>query len=618
MINASRLSKPQSRQSLVEAAAAREQPYLSISAVALSVALGVFVTALAYSAGRHGYADSKVADYGYWLGQALIFVPASIRLLTRKGSTEAGTSAVAGFLAVAQYLCKVCYSPLSFTYSDELSHWRTAENILSTGKLFTPNFTLPISPQYPGLEEVTTAIVHLTGLPLFSTGLIVAGTAHLLFVEALYLFFRLVGNSQRLAGIAIIIYSSNPDLSYFDSVFAYQTLGLAFFGLALVAGKRLTEARTNGSRTRWATVAMIYIAATVVTHHVTSYILVLTFVLIALASLLARDRRAAALSGALALWAAITAISWLIFEAPETVSYLWSSLSGVFDSFSALLTGGPAASQGTVVVKPYSHEVVAGVAALGLSCLLPLGWWQVRRRYRANPWFVALALGSLTWYVIVVIRLVAADGSELSGRAASFVYIPSAFMAALSVCALIDHAPRLRASAFLGACLAGVLLMSVDGLLNGWPPSWERLPGPHQVGGVERSIGPEEIDIGHWMAARLGPGNRIASDYGNDPMVGTYGNQTPILGDAFLYLSKTYSPSVARQAQLQAINYVLVDLRLTRQLPASGNYFPMDPRAGTYTHPLPLVDMTKFNYAPGVTRIFDSGDIVIYNVSGGY
>jgi hypothetical protein len=136
------------------------------------------------------------------------------------------------------------------------------------------------------------------------------------------------------------------------------------------------------------------------------------------------------------------------------------------------------------------------------------------------------------------------------------------------------------------------------------------------VGGVERSIGPEEIAVGNWLLAALGPGNRIAADFGNDPMVGTYGYQNPILGVSFLYLTPTYSPAVQREVYQQQIHYALVDLRLTRQLPASGEYFALDPYSGTYRRPLPLVDMTKFNTIPGVARVFDSGDIVIYDLYG--
>ena len=41
-----------------------------------------------------------------------------------------------------------------------------------------------------------------------------------------------------------------------------------------------------------------------------------------------------------------------------------------------------------------------------------------------------------------------------------------------------------------------------------------------------------------------------------------------------------------------------------------------DPKAGNYTHPLPLADLTKFDHVPGVARVYDSGNIVIYNLLG--
>ena len=32
--------------------------------------------------------------------------------------------------------------------------------------------------------------------------------------------------------------------------------------------------------------------------------------------------------------------------------------------------------------------------------------------------------------------------------------------------------------------------------------------------------------------------------------------------------------------------------------------------------PIPLADLTKFNHVPGVSRVYDNGDIVIYDLQG--
>ena len=86
---------------------------------------------------------------------------------------------------------------------------------------------------------------------------------------------------------------------------------------------------------------------------------------------------------------------------------------------------------------------------------------------------------------------------------------------------------------------------------------------------------------------------------------------------AYLYALRPLSRQpLAQQVQAQSLGYVLVDRRLSEMLPASGQYFPVDPNAGKYTRPLPLADLTKFNQVPGLARIYDSGNIVIYDLMG--
>ena len=58
-------------------------------------------------------------------------------------------------------------------------------------------------------------------------------------------------------------------------------------------------------------------------------------------------------------------------------------------------------------------------------------------------------------------------------------------------------------------------------------PIGSGLPGPHQVAGVERSTGPEEIAMADWTLAKLGQGNRFATDIGNYPSLAGYGYQNP-------------------------------------------------------------------------------------------
>jgi hypothetical protein len=350
----------------------------------------------------------------------------------------------------------------------------------------------------------------------------------------------------------------------------------------------------------------------VVTHHVTSYCLVAALILITLVTLLATGRRPAAWPAVFALVSAAAAAAWLVLVAPGTVGYLRPTadglLRGVGDLFSTARSVGPSVKAG-----PFDDHVLSILATLALGVLLPAGWWQVWRRHRRQPWVVAMAIGSVGWYGLVAVRLVVADGSELAGRASTFAFIPAAFIAALAVAHLRGGSPRWWARAIAGAVSAAVLLLMFDALANGWPPYWERLPGPYQVAGFERSVDPENVAAARWSLAALGPGQRFAADFGNYNILGSYGNQDPVREVAFLYTSPWFGPADAAQVQAESIRFLLVDHRLSQALPVTRQYFPDDSGA-VDTSPIPAADLGKYDHIPGVNRLYDSGDIVIYDL----
>ncbi len=227
-----------------------------------------------------------------------------------------------------------------------------------------------------------------------------------------------------------------------------------------------------------------------------------------------------------------------------------------------------------------------------------------------------MAAGSLCWYAIVLVRFAVADGSELAGRASTFVYIPASLVVAIAISRPVFTAAMARATLASIAVFATAVVLVFDGLVNGWPPFWERLPGSYQAAGFERSVDPEGIAAAQWALSALGSGNRFAADTGNYPMMASYGYQNPIRNVAYLYTSRQFTSADEQEASAQQLRYVLVDLRLSHLLPASGKYFPIDPNAGSYKHPLPVADLTKFNQVASIARIYDSGNIAIYDLNG--
>jgi hypothetical protein len=590
-----------------------------ISVIALIAAIGVLVSSIGYADGRAGTGSSSGPGVTlYWLGQVLILVPIAGRLISRRPMSNGSTITLVVILSIAEYLLKVNYSPLGFTFNDEFLHFRNTTNMLQTGNLFEQNYGLPVGTHYPGIEEVTSALISVTGLSIFQAGLVVAGVAHLLFVCFLYLAFCVAIRSHRIAGIAILIYYSAPGLTSFNSMFVYETLALAFFGFCLVAALRSAIEKSPSDRRRWFIVAVLCIFATVITHHVTSYMLTAFLILVAIASRLTGSRNTAARFGILGLISAASVGLWIALISRDTISYFSPTVTGLISGLNALTkSGGPAAP--TTATSPFGNQVLGAAAIVIISLLIVVGCWQAWKRHRRHPWIIGMMIGCLGWFVDIGVRLGTPNGQELAGRAATFVYIPLSVLTAIALTKLVNSGPvRQWGAAVTAVLMASVVSLLIDGLANGMPPFWERVPGPHLVAAIDSSVNPQEIAVSKWTLQELGPGNRIVADAGIFYQLIGYGNQNPQQQISQLYSTPTWTPAVAQFAQSLQVQYVETDTRLTQSLPPSGQvYFLGDAAPPTKT--IPLANLTKYNKITGVARVFDDGDINIYDiVSQGY
>lgn len=581
------------------------------TAIAVAVmAAGVLLVSASYAAGRAGAAGAghAAAVAAFWLGEAVIFAVPAALVLGRREPGEAEAAWVAVALATATYLVKYVYSPSFFAFPDEFLHLRTLASLQASHHLFGVNYALPVSPGYPGLEIVTSGLMGLTGLGAFPAGLIVAGLAHLVFTAALYTLFRLVGGSSRTGLAAIAIYAANPHYQVFDAIFGYQTLALAFFALALLAVYKATRPGTSRPRviTFWV-LAAVFAAATAVTHHITSYVLVGTMVLVAAAGLLARGRKGLVAPAGFAAGTAALVTLWTWLFSPGTVSYLAPAMSQLTDGIRSAVGGQVAKTAGTTALPaPAGDRIASYAVALLIMALIPFGWRQVWRTQRRDPWALALAAGAVAYYPCVALPFVTADGSEIAGRLLTFVYIPVGYTIAVALMARPLTARRRVAAA------AGAVILLAGGISMGWPPWWERLPGGYVVDGFESGITAESVAAANWAAAALPPGQRIAADYINNLLFGTIGNQSPVNGVSALYCGADWSLTDAVVTRQEAINYLVVDLRTSQYRSPDGTVFE---EASSCPSPLPRADLAKFDAVPGMTRVYDSGNIIVYRLS---
>ncbi|MDB5076772.1 MAG: rane protein, partial [Chloroflexi bacterium] len=230
-----------------------------------------------------------------------------------------------------------------------------------------------------------------------------------------------------------------------------------------------------------------------------------------------------------------------------------------------------------------------------------------------NAAAVALAVATLAYPVTLALRLTQ-SGAEISGRSSEFIFVPVAYVLALGIVEyrLPWKLNRLKPLLFLPWAAA----LLVGGVVVGWPP-WARMPGPYLVVADSRSIEMRGLDTAEWARTYLGQGNRVATDRTNALLMGGYGEQRVVthLQDgvdvSVVFLSRRLGAGEIAALRDGRIRYLVVDKRLSTGVPAGGPYFEVDiPR----TRPISPTVLAKFDHLPRVSRIYDSGNIVVYDV----
>jgi hypothetical protein len=440
-------------------------------------------------------------------------------------------------------------------------------------------------------------------------------------VLAVFLLGESMSGSARAAGIAALIYAANPSFLFFDSQFAYESLALAFALTCLWATDRWRTA--SHAPGMYPFVSILAAIATIVTHHLTSLLLALA--LVAWAALLAirpepgRSSRAVAVA---ALTSVVAAAGWIGLVATGALAYLGEILGGGASALFDAVQGGAGIRQlfgarAAIPIPPL--EVTAGYAgtALLLLLLVPAGLFALRHR-RDRTLVVLFAAAAVAFPFTLALRFVSA-GAEISQRASEFLYLPIGVLVAdwlvngaRGLAAIVSGSRSIRTAFVTAVFAAGIVLGD---------PFYARMPGPYRVGAEQLSVEPQGISAAEWAHDVLGP-ERIVADRTNQKLMASYGVEYPVtaynshLGTAFAMFGPTLTADERSLLQRGQVDDVVADSRITRSVPIFPYYYESaEPDAGDHEAPWPAAGLAKFDGMPGVDRIYDSGDIVIYDIS---
>jgi hypothetical protein len=575
---------------------------------------GVLLLAVADARSRSGASGGYLL---FWAGLALIFLSSAGALLLSHRGRESRLAVALGF-GLALYLAKVVYEPTALTFHDEFAHYRNASNLLSAGRLFGYNPLIRATGYYPGLAVATDVLVRLTGLPIYTCGLILIGCARLTLVGALFLLTDELLGSARAAGVAILVYAANPNFLYWDSQYAYESLALplavlAVFFLARRQG-RPPDALAVGS-------ALVAALAVVATHHVTSWILAALLLAWAVAAWFHRRRSRAGPEYLPLVPAAVTAGTaavWLVAIAPITVAYLGPVLSRAAVQGITLITEHHVsralfANAGQAATAPRWEEAAAIGATLAILGTLPLALNRIRRT--GLPVLAKLlALSSVIWVVLLPLRLTA-DGQETANRSSEFVYVG----VALCFAVLLDS--FLGSSRWRRACALGLLVLVFTG---GVAVSWnyaQRLAPDYRRANGSQLVTPDDDALARWMLASLGPAHRVAADPQTSLALGSTGRQD-VLSYAEdgahiwqIFYPRTVDGAVLAELRRSRVQYVVVQADVLDSPPGVPRFDNSEPEAD-YDAPLPAASLSKFGTSPAFREIYAAGSLRVYQVTG--
>lgn len=591
----------------------------STTACALWLALAGGGAAVVFSYVLAAGGGGEVYFAVFWLGMIVFLVPAAIRIVS-SAATRGERLFLVATVGLFEFLPKLLRDPSSPLFSDELAHWRQAEVVRHTGKLFAANPLIWVIQGFPGLHAVTAALGELSGLSTWSTAEVLLAVLHMLTLVGVFLIGERVGRSTRVGAIAALIYAVAPNYMFFNSQFSYESLAIVLVIWCLVCVVVAhDEDRSPLTRRVWLGLAGVLALATVPTHHLSSYLLVLLLFALSTLHTLRRREAKSGLTGELWLLTAVAgvaAVCWALFVAPEVGSYLTEPIEGAVKSVGSLLgghrpralfsSGAPQAPGVPVYEKvcAFLTPVLAVLAAAGAI-------FRIRRERDYRPLTLMFAGLALAYFASFPFILTAAGG-ESAQRSWAFSYLGLAVVVAPVIDSLLRGAwQRFRPAVLLTAAFVVVLVGNVSADQN----VEYRFPGPYVYGSDTRSLTGELKAATAWLAATQGTGLKVVADRYTGLALGSFGDEWVVTPSAGFPVWELYSsdghPSPELMAELAAsgYTYLVVDKRMAEFKPLVGVYFNSAEPSGFHVS---SEDLAAFDRVPWLIKLYDSGNIEIF------
>lgn len=613
-----------------------------VIAMWLGLILGPVCLAAAYAVAARADSDAGQAKFVlFWAGILLVVLPAGYRLLSpvlARGERYALLAVTSLYLFVPRIL-RHPDGPLFF---DELAHWRQTEVLTETGQVFTLNQAIRILHAFPGLHTLTASIRHLTGLTTWQVAVALIAFLHVAIVFGIFVLGRHATGNDRAASIAAFVYMLNPAFMFFNSQYAYQTLGIVLLVWGMVAILEATTERpvARGWRAGWAALALCFIVAAIVTHHISGIlsagILGVLGATVALRTLRSRSgpepEGRAALVTALTLFLTVSALcaAWLATMAGWR--QIWNYLSPYpRDGFEQLRQIFDADERRALFVRsglPAWERFLAFLAPLVAIGAAGAGWRERRRLRDPKAPMLQTSAVLAGLYVLALPFVLTQTGSEGAHRYFPFGYIGLSILAGIGVHAGLARWADGRVAARTAvvvpiATLAAVAIVMIGNLASN-ANVYYRFPGPWVSGSDTRNLTDEILDATAWFK-QLEATERIVADNFNGTTFAAFGSSR--IGCTIaaacprglplwdFYFEEGIPIELIDRLRNEDYGYLIVDDRMAEQVSRVGWYFNrFEPLAFERTEPVPRRALEKYEDVPWATKVYSSDHYAIYRL----
>jgi hypothetical protein len=599
--------------------------------VALVSSAALLATSIAGCLSLSGW---DYANAVFWTCFAVSALPVSVRLAWPSVS-RIERILLLNILSFSFYLTSIIASPRGFYSHDEYLHWSTTIDILNRHHLFTVNSLLPVSPSYPALEIVTSALIQFTGINFYFGAILLVGILHVVLTCLIFLVFESIVMSSYVGALAALIYVGNSNFYTFLAMFSYETIAINFFFAGIFTAVLIAR-KDRVEPWKLVCVGVPILVGLAVSHHLSSWVGAAVLCAAGVVTFVRGDRSTAYATAALSVLAILALILWRLVSGGVVDDYVGNIVGQSVDTFAGYLSGTRAGRtffvSGSGETQPAAYRAAAILSVVLASAGLVVGFFrslglrgqlsaavpnrgQVRLGMRDNAWAIVFTLSSFAFPLSIGLRLTG-GGWELGNRMSAFAYLGVGLVVAVGVAEalLTPSQGRLRAG-LLGLCLAVII---AGGVIASLPP--DLVLRPYRPASDGASIEPMGIAAANWTREWLGEGWRFASDRVNRLLLGTYGVQRVVtelqdkVGLGNVLFDPTVSEEDYRSIRRANLDFLLVDLRLQHGRPRFGFYFQGGEDPGLHASAPLVPDLLKFDNISRVGRIFDNGYEVIYDV----